>query len=482
MWRLEELGVIQALSRHQHAFRKRHSTETILSDVVDLIEQNILRKRHTLGVFFDIEGAFDNVLLEKAIESMRAKSVPVDITSWYAFYLRNRTARLDLGDSHRERFLTRGTPQGGILSPLVWNLVFDGLLGELGEIPGVHPRGYADDGMFLISGICPDTLVDLAQPAIDTATAWGERNGLKFSKEKTKVVLFTRRHKPGIPRKLKIYGNELPYVTSVEYLGLTLTDRLRWDQHIKTKINRARIKLFQLRTATGVIWGPSPKVMVWVYRTIIIPALTYGSMVWGHTKFPLAIKNKLARLNRLASSSLAPIRRSTPTQGLQVILGLKPLEVIIQETGLSSYRRWNPILKWPGKGRSDNAVGHILAWVRMAEPIGLNQSTMNHKTMVYNWEPPCVIESVDQTKETDFLCLIHTSRVDGETHFSFKMGKNGEEGWHQDHLRAIGGEQCCLYRGFEEILKTLALRLGASILGRYPEWAPSRPADQAFYH
>ena len=73
MWRLEELGVIQALSRHQHAFRKRHSTETILSDVADLIEQNILRKRHTLGVFFDIEGAFDNVLLEKAIESMRAK-------------------------------------------------------------------------------------------------------------------------------------------------------------------------------------------------------------------------------------------------------------------------------------------------------------------------------------------------------------------------------------------------------------------------
>ena len=62
----------------------------------------------------------------------------------------------------RERSLVRGTPQGGILSPLVWNTVFDSLLRTLEGFQGVEPRGYADDGMFLISGICPNVLIDLA--------------------------------------------------------------------------------------------------------------------------------------------------------------------------------------------------------------------------------------------------------------------------------------------------------------------------------
>ena len=35
--------------------------------------------------------------------------------------------------------------------------------------------------------------MDLAQPAIDCAVAWGEENDLSFSTRKTAVVLFTRK-------------------------------------------------------------------------------------------------------------------------------------------------------------------------------------------------------------------------------------------------------------------------------------------------
>ena len=55
---------------------------------------------------------------------------------------------------------------------MMWNLLFDVLLTRLQGFSAVKPYGYADDGMFLVSGICPETLVDLAQPAIDCAVAW----------------------------------------------------------------------------------------------------------------------------------------------------------------------------------------------------------------------------------------------------------------------------------------------------------------------
>ena len=112
-WDLEEAGVVDKLFRHQHTFRKNHSTEMVLSDVMDIIEQNVLRKRHTLGVFFDIEGAFDNVLLDKVLEGLQVKGVKEEVIGWYGYYLKNRTVTISLGNLTRARALVRGTPQGG---------------------------------------------------------------------------------------------------------------------------------------------------------------------------------------------------------------------------------------------------------------------------------------------------------------------------------------------------------------------------------
>ena len=41
-WYLEEVGVIDALSKHQHAFKEGKSTATCLSEVVNNIESVIL--------------------------------------------------------------------------------------------------------------------------------------------------------------------------------------------------------------------------------------------------------------------------------------------------------------------------------------------------------------------------------------------------------------------------------------------------------
>ena len=45
---------------------------------------------------------------------------------------------------------------------MMWNFLFDVLLTRLQGFSAVKPYEYADDGMFLVSGICLETLVDLA--------------------------------------------------------------------------------------------------------------------------------------------------------------------------------------------------------------------------------------------------------------------------------------------------------------------------------
>ena len=70
-----------------------------LSKVVDVIEATVLRGDLALGVFFDIEGAFDNVLTHKVLEGLKDKGVPNIITNWYDNYLTNRFVEVSLGNT-----------------------------------------------------------------------------------------------------------------------------------------------------------------------------------------------------------------------------------------------------------------------------------------------------------------------------------------------------------------------------------------------
>jgi hypothetical protein len=79
--------------------------------------------------------------------------------------------------------LTKGCPQGGVLSPLVWNTNFDPILEELNTGP-VKVVGFADDACFLITGPVSSDLVDIIQPYLDRIVDWGSKAGLKFNEKK----------------------------------------------------------------------------------------------------------------------------------------------------------------------------------------------------------------------------------------------------------------------------------------------------------
>ena len=154
-WTLEEGGHTDKIHGSQNAYRRGKSTETALAGLVDKIESGILRNKLALGVFLDISGAFDNILLDKVIEQLRIKNFPTWMIDWYEYALNNREISLTTGRLTTKRKLKRGTPQGGILSPLAFDIAFDPLLQLIESFNhGVAtPFGYADDASFVILGL-----------------------------------------------------------------------------------------------------------------------------------------------------------------------------------------------------------------------------------------------------------------------------------------------------------------------------------------
>ena len=153
------------LSKSQHAYWKGRSTETALHTIVRCLEDGINRKEYTLVAFLDIEGAFNNVKADAIISSLRRHNIDPGISTWIENMLLGRVVSSELVGSSITRQVKRGTPQGGVLSPLLWLLVVDEILVKL-ERKGVTVIAYADDIAILVTGKFLDTLSELIESAL----------------------------------------------------------------------------------------------------------------------------------------------------------------------------------------------------------------------------------------------------------------------------------------------------------------------------
>jgi hypothetical protein len=74
----------------QHAYLKGRSTETALHDLVYKIDGSLAQKELALGVFLDLEGAFDNTSFESMDDAASDNGVCSTINRWIDFTLRSR--------------------------------------------------------------------------------------------------------------------------------------------------------------------------------------------------------------------------------------------------------------------------------------------------------------------------------------------------------------------------------------------------------
>jgi len=66
---------------------------------------------------------------------------------------------------------------------------------------------------------------------------------------------------------------------SVKHLGVILDSCLTWREHVDVKVRKAQNLLWACRRAYGVTWGLRPRVVHWLYVSIIRPSVTFVSLV-----------------------------------------------------------------------------------------------------------------------------------------------------------------------------------------------------------
>ena len=103
---------------------------------------------------------------------------------------------------------------------------------------------------------------------------------MKFHASKCNVITVTGKRKP-VQTEYKLHGHILSRVTSAKYLGVTITDDLRWDSHINDICAKANRTLGFLRRNIKI---GSVAIKQQAYFTLVRTLVEYACTVWDpHT-------------------------------------------------------------------------------------------------------------------------------------------------------------------------------------------------------
>jgi len=239
----------------QSAYRKFHSTETALTNVLSDILSAIDGGNTALMSMLDMSAAFDTVdhqiLLQRLNTSFGISST---VLEWFTSYLSNRQQCVQhSGHTSTTTTLTCGVPQGSVLGPILF-ILYTADITKIIEKHELHHHLYADDSQ--IYGFCQPSTVDNAHLrnkltyCIGEVASWMRSNRLQFNSSKTELIWFTS------PRRLNHLDN-IPFLVcadlvqptnEVRDLGLQLDNCLSLVPHITKVVRTCFGVLRQLRT------------------------------------------------------------------------------------------------------------------------------------------------------------------------------------------------------------------------------------------
>ena len=75
------------IHKNQHGFQRGRSTETAISKTVNYIEKHINSGREVLGVFLDIQAAFDTICPKHIKASLLKHGADPDVAEFYYNYI-----------------------------------------------------------------------------------------------------------------------------------------------------------------------------------------------------------------------------------------------------------------------------------------------------------------------------------------------------------------------------------------------------------
>ncbi|XP_040073277.3 uncharacterized protein LOC120845797 [Ixodes scapularis] len=264
-------------------------------------------------VTVDVRKAFDNISHDHILASVRETECGQNLYTYIQNILKDRTACFRIGGELSQPFsLTRGTPQGAVLSPTLFNLGMAQLARCLQQIPHLSHIFYSDDLTLWCTHGSPGEVESTLQKGLDTITVFLTQAGLKPAPEKSELLLLSQtQYQRSVNHLISLYLDHqtIPRVSLCKVLGIHLHDRSN-QANITPAINTCHSITHLVRRVVQRRAGLNEKQASQLVHALALSKILYSVPYFTLTRQQL---NKLSSaLSTLYKASLnLPIHTST---------------------------------------------------------------------------------------------------------------------------------------------------------------------------
>ncbi|KAL1448331.1 hypothetical protein WDU94_014008 [Cyamophila willieti] len=283
------------------------------------------KRKLCLLVTLDVKNAFSSIPWVQIIKSLEEKRVPGYLVRVIQSYFTDRVIVSPNGVCRR---MTAGVGQGSILGPLLWNLVYDGVL-HLPLPDSVAQVAYADDLAIVVTARTKEQLQSDTNIALEIIGNWMREKGLELAVDKSEAIyLVGRKRCP--PIRIELDNKCIDIAEKLKYLGMILDTKINFSKHIESVEAKASSRLKALQRIMPRIGGPRLQIRR-VYHSVFLSTITYGAPVW-HTAVNIQRNaNKLLSLQRKFAIGISRAYRSISTNAAIVLAGVLPVDLMITE-------------------------------------------------------------------------------------------------------------------------------------------------------
>ncbi|XP_062713362.1 uncharacterized protein LOC134290278 [Aedes albopictus] len=298
------------LSELQFGFRKGRSTVDAIRTIVDAMQtaqkQQRRGNRYCAVVTLDVKNAFNSASWAAIADSLHRLRVPEYLCQILKSYFQNRRLIYETDAGKRSVAITAGVPQGSILGPTLWNVMYDEVL-KLSLPRGVKVVGFADDVALLVIGETREEVEVLATEAIDTVEDWMREKKLSLAHHKTEIVVISNRK--NVQHATIVVGEcTIDSKREVRHLGVMLDDRLNFNNHVDYVCKKATVvisALSRIMPNNSAIISSKRRLLASVSSSIV----RYAAPVWSSA---LKTGRNRAQLNRTSRLMAMRVSKETP--------------------------------------------------------------------------------------------------------------------------------------------------------------------------
>ena len=312
---LEDHGL---LNPTQHAYRKGHSTQTCLMEIVEYIQKQ-RDNRKTIGLAsLDLSKAFDSISHSHLLVKLGKLGLHGDAINWCKSYLENRKQKTKFKKyTSEEHLVTSGVPQGSILGPIMF-ICFTNDMATI--FPNCKVLSYADDSQLIVTGSNKKEVKAQLQELIKIAQTWYSGNSLKNNASKTEIIIIGENKKEKkIPAYIEVTDDgkttKLSPSKYVKILGIYIDDELNWNRQIQEVRKKACNSIRNLHRVNQLI---PLKHRILLYNSLVASHYNYCDTVWSGCGVMNERKLQTTQ-NFAARSILGKSKHSSATEALTTL-------------------------------------------------------------------------------------------------------------------------------------------------------------------